>query len=121
RTSGSVPATACSSAYPVPGATRPRHHLPSRRVSARRWWTARRTRPPRGSCPCAPVSNVDRASGPGSERPEPGRKTVSVDVHTGAHQFNWMLANFVRNTDGVRDAVAVSSDGLLIATSDGLD
>jgi predicted regulator of Ras-like GTPase activity (Roadblock/LC7/MglB family) len=32
-----------------------------------------------------------------------------------------MLANFVRTTDGVRDAVAVSSDGLLIATSDGLD
>ncbi|HEV7973996.1 roadblock/LC7 domain-containing protein [Amycolatopsis sp.] len=32
-----------------------------------------------------------------------------------------MLANFVRNTDGVRDAVAVSSDGLLIAMSDGVD
>lgn len=46
---------------------------------------------------------------------------MSVDVGTDAHQFNWLLANFVRNTDGVRDAVAVSSDGLLIATSDGLD
>lgn len=34
--------------------------------------------------------------------------------------FNWLLAAFVRNTDGVRDAVAVSSDGLLIAVSDGL-
>lgn len=34
--------------------------------------------------------------------------------------FNWLLAGFVRNTDGVRDAVAVSSDGLLIAVSDGL-
>src|SRR5437773_12395279 len=34
--------------------------------------------------------------------------------------FNWLLVNFVRNTDGVRDAVAVSSDGLLIAKSDGL-
>ncbi|MEC3915719.1 roadblock/LC7 domain-containing protein [Nocardia sp. CDC153] len=32
-----------------------------------------------------------------------------------------MLANFVRNTAGVRDAVAVSSDGLLIAMSEGLD
>ncbi|MBT8225551.1 MAG: roadblock/LC7 domain-containing protein [Dactylosporangium sp.] len=32
-----------------------------------------------------------------------------------------MLVNFVRATDGVRDAVAVSSDGLLIAKSDGLD
>lgn len=36
------------------------------------------------------------------------------------HQFNWLLGNFVRQTDGVRDAVAVSSDGLLIAGSDGL-
>jgi len=35
--------------------------------------------------------------------------------------FNWLLVNFVHNTDGVRDAIAVSSDGLLIATSDGLD
>lgn len=34
--------------------------------------------------------------------------------------FNWMMANFVRGTDGVRDAVAVSSDGLLIAMSEGL-
>ena len=46
---------------------------------------------------------------------------MSVDVHTDAHQFNWLLANFVRITDGVRDAVAVSSDGLLIAASNGLD
>jgi uncharacterized protein len=46
---------------------------------------------------------------------------VTVDVHTEANRFNWLLANFVRGTDGVRDAVAVSSDGLLIATSDGLD
>ncbi|MFF0544883.1 roadblock/LC7 domain-containing protein [Nocardia thailandica] len=37
------------------------------------------------------------------------------------HTFNWLLGNFVRNTDGVRDTVAVSSDGLLIAMSDGLD
>ncbi|MFI5908531.1 roadblock/LC7 domain-containing protein [Dactylosporangium sp. NPDC051541] len=46
---------------------------------------------------------------------------MSVDAQTEANQFNWMLANFVRDTDGVRDAVAVSSDGLLIATSEGLD
>ena len=31
-----------------------------------------------------------------------------------------VCANFVKSTDGVRDAVAVSSDGLLIAVSDGL-
>jgi uncharacterized protein len=32
-----------------------------------------------------------------------------------------LLGNFVHQTDGVRDAVAVSSDGLLIAGSDGLN
>jgi predicted regulator of Ras-like GTPase activity (Roadblock/LC7/MglB family) len=41
--------------------------------------------------------------------------------HADPHTFNWLLANFVRETDGVRDAVAVSSDGLLIAMSAGLD
>jgi predicted regulator of Ras-like GTPase activity (Roadblock/LC7/MglB family) len=46
---------------------------------------------------------------------------VSIDTQTESSRFNWLLANFVRNTDGVRDAVAVSSDGLLIATSEGLD
>ncbi|GAB3804957.1 roadblock/LC7 domain-containing protein [Micromonospora zhanjiangensis] len=40
---------------------------------------------------------------------------------TDPHQLNWLLANFVRQTDGVRDTVAVSSDGLLIASSSGLD
>ena len=45
---------------------------------------------------------------------------MTLETHSDLHQFNWLLANFVRHTDGVRDAVAVSSDGLLIATSDGL-
>jgi predicted regulator of Ras-like GTPase activity (Roadblock/LC7/MglB family) len=45
---------------------------------------------------------------------------VSVDLHSDSQTFNWLLASFVRKTDGVRDAVAVSSDGLLIAVSDGL-
>lgn len=40
---------------------------------------------------------------------------------SGSHTFNWMLTDFVRTTDGVRDTVAVSSDGLLIAMSDGLE
>src|SRR5512139_443977 len=40
---------------------------------------------------------------------------------TQTHDFNWLLGNFVRETDGVADAVAVSSDGLLMAMSDGLD
>ena len=42
-------------------------------------------------------------------------------AQSGAQTFSWLLVNFVRNTDGVRDAVAVSSDGLLIAASEGLD
>ena len=46
---------------------------------------------------------------------------MPVDMETEVNSFNWLLANFVRTTDGIRDAVAVSSDGLLIATSDGLD
>ncbi|GAB4583943.1 roadblock/LC7 domain-containing protein [Nocardia sp. NPDC127526] len=42
-------------------------------------------------------------------------------TETDPHTFNWLLADFVRTTDGVRDAVAVSSDGLLMAMSAGLD
>jgi len=38
-----------------------------------------------------------------------------------AEQFNWMLNNFVKDTSGVTDAVAVSSDGLLMAKSNTLD
>ncbi|MFE2419938.1 roadblock/LC7 domain-containing protein [Streptomyces hokutonensis] len=45
---------------------------------------------------------------------------TAVDTQHDSGTFNWMLANFVKSTDGVRDAVAVSSDGLLIAVSDGL-
>jgi predicted regulator of Ras-like GTPase activity (Roadblock/LC7/MglB family) len=47
--------------------------------------------------------------------------SVPTSTHSSETQtFNWLLANFVRNTDGVRDAIAVSSDGLLIAVSEGL-
>ncbi|GAA1795020.1 roadblock/LC7 domain-containing protein [Luedemannella flava] len=46
---------------------------------------------------------------------------MTIDVGNDLQEFNWLLSNFVRNADGVRDAVAVSSDGLLIATSTGLD
>ena len=45
---------------------------------------------------------------------------TAVDAPKDSQTFNWLLANFVKSTDGVRDAVAVSSDGLLIAVSDGL-
>jgi hypothetical protein len=38
-----------------------------------------------------------------------------------ARNFNWLLSTFVQETAGVTDAVAVSSDGLLIARSNTLD
>ncbi|MET8779763.1 roadblock/LC7 domain-containing protein [Nocardia sp. NPDC050713] len=47
--------------------------------------------------------------------------TTHLQQTADPHTFNWLLGNFVRNTDGVRDTVAVSSDGLLIAMSEGLD
>jgi uncharacterized protein len=38
-----------------------------------------------------------------------------------ARNFNWLLTSFVDETAGVTDAVAVSSDGVLIARSNNLD
>lgn len=43
--------------------------------------------------------------------------TLSNDVRN----FNWLLDNFVETSAGVCDAVAVSSDGLLMAMSRTLD
>lgn len=34
-----------------------------------------------------------------------------------ARNFNWLLTNFVRNTAATKEAVAVSSDGFLLASS----
>jgi predicted regulator of Ras-like GTPase activity (Roadblock/LC7/MglB family) len=51
---------------------------------------------------------------------------TDTDVHFrptaggGGPGFDWLLNDFVRDTDGVRDAVVVSMDGLLIARSAGL-
>jgi hypothetical protein len=39
---------------------------------------------------------------------------------TAADQFGWLLSHFTRNTPGVVRAVAVSPDGRLLATADGL-
>ena len=44
-----------------------------------------------------------------------------MGVQEDASQFNFLLNNFVRGTSGVADAVAVSSDGLLMARSETLD
>lgn len=38
-----------------------------------------------------------------------------------ARNLNWLVSNFVGGVPGVKDAVVVSSDGLLVATSDGVD
>ena len=48
--------------------------------------------------------------------------TVYADhLSTEAQQFNWLLSQFAGNTPEVIDAIAVSSDGLLIAVSNRLD
>jgi uncharacterized protein len=44
-----------------------------------------------------------------------------VTVLDDTREFSWMLANFVEQTAGVQGAVAVSSDGLLMAMSSSLD
>jgi predicted regulator of Ras-like GTPase activity (Roadblock/LC7/MglB family) len=44
-----------------------------------------------------------------------------VTVVDDTREFSWMLANFVEQTAGVQGAVAVSSDGLLMAMSASLD
>ncbi len=46
-----------------------------------------------------------------------GTDVLSTDVKN----FNWLLDNFVERSAGVCDAVAVSSDGLLMAMSHTLD
>ncbi|MGI9615537.1 MAG: roadblock/LC7 domain-containing protein [Acidimicrobiales bacterium] len=42
-------------------------------------------------------------------------------ISSEARDFNWLLVQFVEQTDGVREAIAVSSDGLLLAASAGRD
>lgn len=47
---------------------------------------------------------------------------MSMQVKSeGARSFSWLLNGFVEKTAGVSDAVAVSSDGLLMAMSSNLD
>ncbi len=44
-----------------------------------------------------------------------------MSVSEEAKNFNWLLVQFVEQTDGVSEAIAVSSDGLLLAASAGRD
>jgi uncharacterized protein len=41
----------------------------------------------------------------------------ATNMSAAAQQFNWLLSRFATDTSGVLDAIAVSSDGLLIAAS----
>lgn len=47
----------------------------------------------------------------------PRTQSRSVALSESAENFNWLIDDFVAKTAGVTDAIAVSSDGLLIATS----
>jgi len=42
------------------------------------------------------------------------------ELSSNAQDFNWLIDDFVKSTAGVTDAIAVSSDGLLIASSKSL-
>jgi predicted regulator of Ras-like GTPase activity (Roadblock/LC7/MglB family) len=46
---------------------------------------------------------------------------TSPTLSEGARSFSWLLNGFVEKTAGVTDAVAVSSDGLLMAMSSSLE
>ncbi len=62
--------------------------------------------------------------GYGQRRPggKGAKRTMSTDTLSNeVKNFNWMLDNFVESSAGVCDAVAVSSDGLLMAMSHTLD
>ncbi|GAA3722787.1 hypothetical protein HDA32_000801 [Spinactinospora alkalitolerans] len=40
---------------------------------------------------------------------------------TEVEKFSWLINNFVRDVPGVKHAIVVSSDGLLLAAADGLE
>jgi predicted regulator of Ras-like GTPase activity (Roadblock/LC7/MglB family) len=47
----------------------------------------------------------------------PTEATTPAELQAAAADFNWLLNRFATETAGVVDAIAVSSDGLLIAVS----
>ena len=53
--------------------------------------------------------------------PEPERRERTVSLSHEANNVNWLMASFVDRTPGVDQAVAVSSDGLLLAMSTTVD
>lgn len=47
--------------------------------------------------------------------------TPAAEISVEAQNFNWLLSRFTHDTGGVIATIAVSSDGLLIATSAALE
>ena len=64
---------------------------------------------------------------PGAPSPEQhgqigtGGRDMMQQLSAEARNLNWLVSNFVERVPGVQEATVVSSDGLLIALSDGLD
>jgi uncharacterized protein len=52
---------------------------------------------------------------------QPEELTMSVTISSQAKNINWLMSTFVESTSGVDEAIAVSSDGLLMAMSSNLD
>lgn len=46
---------------------------------------------------------------------------MSRDTGAAVNEFHWLMRNFVESTGGVKEAIAVSADGLLLASSAGPD
>ena len=46
---------------------------------------------------------------------------MTTDLQSEIENFHWRLSQFVESTAGVAEAIAVSSDGLLLAASSGPD
>ncbi|MFC7484905.1 roadblock/LC7 domain-containing protein [Luedemannella flava] len=75
-------------------------------------WPWDRVTPP----PSPPVPTASPTSGG-----EPRMTTPATGISVDAQNFNWLVNRFANDTSGVHAAIAVSSDGLLIAMSAGLD
>jgi len=61
------------------------------------------------------------ASATATAERDDGIEEPHMSLSEKANNVNWLMANFVRSTPGVEQAVAVSSDGLLIAMSTQLE
>ena len=123
-------------ARPPPGAVpaRPRPGAGGRSRPGRRRADGQRARAA-GAPEPGPRGGPGRAAaGDGAVPDQPGRADAARPRRAGqgdrrarrvtgmltdeARNFNWLLTSFVEETAGVTDAMAVSSDGLLIARSD---